>query len=271
MNKLMIIIGMLLISCGVYAGVSISPSDLNVQSMHGGDTKDIIVTLTNNDNWDNTVHLVVLVKDANNSSSGLDAYLSKNNVGLFANQTEHVTLTLHAAINIMPGVYTVKVLGDGTGYQPDTISSGGGGSGGYYRLPVTDHNTCVCTLEYAPVCGKDKNTYGNACVAACSSVNIDYVGECGMLIGGDKDAYGCIPSAGYSWCATKNRCIRNWEELCVSINDNNKPIDNNIYIDNNIDKPYIPNEWIAFYLIAGAVIAGGFVFIYFRLKKPKSI
>lgn len=26
---------------------------------------------------------------------------------------------------------------------------------------------CVCTAHYDPVCGKDKKTYGNACVASC--------------------------------------------------------------------------------------------------------
>ena len=35
-----------------------------------------------------------------------------------------------------------------------------------------------------------------------------------MLVGGDKDAHGCIPSAGYSWCAPKNKCLRIWEEKC---------------------------------------------------------
>ena len=35
-----------------------------------------------------------------------------------------------------------------------------------------------------------------------------------MLVGGDKDEHGCIPSAGYSWCAPKNKCLRIWEENC---------------------------------------------------------
>lgn len=37
----------------------------------------------------------------------------------------------------------------------------------------------VCTMEYNPVCGDDKITYGNAC-SACASKNIDYytMGEC---------------------------------------------------------------------------------------------
>jgi hypothetical protein len=35
-----------------------------------------------------------------------------------------------------------------------------------------------------------------------------------MLVGNDKDDYGCIPSAGYSWCESKEKCLRIWEEDC---------------------------------------------------------
>ena len=31
------------------------------------------------------------------------------------------------------------------------------------------------------------------------------------LIGADKDAHGCIPSAGFKWCAKTNQCERPWE------------------------------------------------------------
>ena len=34
------------------------------------------------------------------------------------------------------------------------------------------------------------------------------------IVGGDKDIHGCIGSAGYSWCAVKNKCLRVWEEKC---------------------------------------------------------
>lgn len=34
------------------------------------------------------------------------------------------------------------------------------------------------------------------------------------LVGNDRDAHGCIPSAGYSWCQAKNKCLRPWEESC---------------------------------------------------------
>lgn len=29
--------------------------------------------------------------------------------------------------------------------------------------------------------------------------------------GADRDAHGCIPSAGYAWCAKTNQCERPWE------------------------------------------------------------
>jgi len=81
----------------------------------------------------------------------------------------------------------------------------------------------ACTMEYAPVCGKSilntgeiiYETYGNKC-AACSAMKvISYrQGECQEQLGGDRDEHGCIPSAGYSWCEEKQKCIRQWEEDC---------------------------------------------------------
>lgn len=36
------------------------------------------------------------------------------------------------------------------------------------------------------------------------------------LVGGDRDAHGCIPSAGYTWCEPKQKCLRMWEEPCFA-------------------------------------------------------
>jgi hypothetical protein len=31
------------------------------------------------------------------------------------------------------------------------------------------------------------------------------------LAGSERDPHGCIPTAGYSWCAREQSCVRSWE------------------------------------------------------------
>jgi len=44
-------------------------------------------------------------------------------------------------------------------------------------------------------------------------------------IGGEKDEHGCYLTAGYTWCESKNKCLREWEEKCM-INDNKNAVKN---------------------------------------------
>jgi len=46
------------------------------------------------------------------------------------------------------------------------------------------------------------------CLGACAHPN---PASPAALPGSDRDAHGCIPSAGYSWCSTTNQCERPWE------------------------------------------------------------
>jgi hypothetical protein len=34
------------------------------------------------------------------------------------------------------------------------------------------------------------------------------------IVGDDTDEYGCKPSAGFTWCESKKKCIKEWEETC---------------------------------------------------------
>lgn len=43
-----------------------------------------------------------------------------------------------------------------------------------------------------------------------------------QLVGNDRDAHGCIGSAGYSWCEVKQKCLRVWEEKCLQTYSNDK-------------------------------------------------
>lgn len=42
-----------------------------------------------------------------------------------------------------------------------------------------------------------------------------------QLMGSDRDAHGCIASAGYSWCRHLNQCVRPWELAKAQSFDNN--------------------------------------------------
>lgn len=47
-----------------------------------------------------------------------------------------------------------------------------------FALSAFEPAACVCAEIYQPVCGVDGRTYGNVCVAGCSSVNVEHNGEC---------------------------------------------------------------------------------------------
>ncbi len=73
----------------------------------------------------------------------------------------------------------------------------------------------VCTTT----CSANDNTSctTNCSIGTCPGDCSQHGGTPTVLpqpIGGQKDAYGCFISAGYSWCDAKQKCIRPWEEPC---------------------------------------------------------
>ena len=92
-----------------------------------------------------------------------------------------------------------------TGYENDaeTYCAITGGTVKMDTKPVT------CELpKSAGTCSvNDYFAQGNDCVPPATTPSTP-------LVGGDKDAHGCIGSAGYTWCASSKKCIRSWEEKC---------------------------------------------------------
>lgn len=66
-------------------------------------------------------------------------------------------------------------------------------------------NNTACTQE-AKVCpdGSAVGRTGPDCEFA----------PCPQIVGNDSDAHGCKGSAGYSWCESQQKCVREWETPC---------------------------------------------------------
>ncbi len=93
--------------------------------------------------------------------------------------------------------------------------------------PVEEH-IVACTLEYAPVCGVDNVTYGNACSANASNVEIAYVGECNGNTMGEVTMCPAIyaPVCGVDGVTYGNECAAGdveiaYEGECMSENRSN--------------------------------------------------
>lgn len=80
------------------------------------------------------------------------------------------------------------------------------------------------------------------------------------IVGGDKDAHGCIGSAGYTWCEIKQKCVRVWEEPCETVS---APVKK----DETINWKTYKNAQYGFelkYPETATVVDGGETYISFR-------
>ncbi|MFH0861630.1 MAG: serpin family protein [Candidatus Altiarchaeota archaeon] len=70
-----------------------------------------------------------------------------------------------------------------------------------------------CTVQRA--CTEEARICPDGSAVGRNGPNCEFA-PCPAPLGGDRDAHGCLGSAGYSWCEAKQKCLRVWEEECSS-------------------------------------------------------
>ena len=78
--------------------------------------------------------------------------------------------------------------------------------------------TLGCTQQVPPVnnataCTEEAKICPDGSAVGRTGPNCTFA-PCPSIVGNDTDAHGCKPSAGYSWCEAKQKCVRPFEEPC---------------------------------------------------------
>jgi hypothetical protein len=83
-----------------------------------------------------------------------------------------------------------------------------------------------------------------------------------QTIGGDTDEHGCLIAAGYSWCNSKSKCLRTWEEPCSQEdkNANVSSLINNLINQTQVELTQIGIETFTWNNKDGSISIDGYLF-----------
>ncbi|MBP8016967.1 hypothetical protein KAZ01_03070, partial [Candidatus Gracilibacteria bacterium] len=108
-------------------------------------------------------------------------------------------------IMLYSAMITVSIAIVSSTYADDTTSSGSMTNSG----SIVNSTTSTGVIDTTTSTGTTTTTNTGTTVDGATTTT-----STGVIVGGDKDNHGCIGSAGYTWCGSKNKCIRSWEEKC---------------------------------------------------------
>jgi len=123
---------------------------------------------------------------------------------------------------------------------------------------VLNETTCMCDI--IEVANDTNETINETINQTANETNET------PLLGGDRDAHGCIPSAGYSWCEEKQKCLRIWEENCTepqaNLTTNDTTTSLQVNLKEQFSDPYVIGA-------LGIIVIAIIVMFYFRAKKAR--
>ncbi|QQS61055.1 MAG: hypothetical protein IPN70_04185 [Candidatus Moraniibacteriota bacterium] len=84
-------------------------------------------------------------------------------------------------------------------------------------VKVKNNQTSITNFDECVLAGNPiMESYPRGCMTQDGRSFVEILTEEAQLplVGNDRDEYGCIGSAGYTWCEEKQKCLRTWEEDC---------------------------------------------------------
>lgn len=136
----------------------------------------------------------------------------------FINKTETLANSISSANSLIPNEARVYACTREAKICPDGSAVGRTGPNCEFAPCPKEIENSICKNLCGNGTCQERVCMGTGC--ACAETAASCPQDCAKnpgenIVGGDSDEHGCIGSAGYTWCETKQKCLQTWEEECA--------------------------------------------------------